>query len=144
MKKEDLITILLGFIPFVIGRIEDYVVTYSYSRYSILLFCIAGSLIWAYLSYISVKKNGSAARTMLLIHIVSVCDLLLLGWQILIMHRHFSGIAGALTQFYFLPWLSPGFTLAFWASSLFPAYCMSFLVMLACSYTGCRLGKRKG
>ena len=144
MKKENVITVLLGFVPFILGWMTNWLLFGNVSVRIIVWFAaLYGPIVWAALSYAACRMLRSVSKTMLLINAVAFIDLLLIYWQEMVRQQYFGGFIGACTQFYYLPWLRWGVLLAIETSTMVPAYFMSFLVMLICSYLGCKMAVKR-
>lgn len=134
--------ILLGLLPFVLGRIEDWAVTTSPVPSAVMgPAAILTLILWGIIAYRANQRLKNTKQVVLSLNLVPFLVLALIFVQRGIL-GHFFGLIGTWCQLYFLPVLIFGFTLTGWIPHIVAAYCASFLLMVAASVVGCKV-KRK-
>lgn len=134
----------LGLIPFAFGSFMNrLMMTRPNNLPPFTLFAVIMLLLWAAIAFFANSRIKSTKKVVICLNLVGFIDLALLGIQELVLRAYWNNLAGALTQFYYLPLLNLGFRLTDWSHTVFSAYCAAFLLMVAASLLGCVLQKRK-
>lgn len=102
MKK--LILIILGMIPFVIGKFfNELMINTNMNDKNMTLFAIAFLVLWFIVGATSRKFSRTLKESVLLSHLGGIVSLLLMFVQVLITGGYFSNVLGLYSQIYFLP-----------------------------------------
>lgn len=142
MKK--IIMIIIGFIPFIIGGILNYIMLKVPTVLPpLLLIGILFLLLWGFGANRLRFHSKNPLTVMVCMNAPAGIVLILLGIQEILLGQYFSNAVGLWTQYFYLPLLSIGYQLTFWSPSVFAAYCASFLLMIVATFIGCRVRYRK-
>lgn len=134
----------LGFVPLLAGVLMDsFLMAFQNTVLPFLLISVASLVGWGVIAFRWEPKVQKTWKLVLFHNLVPAGVFVLICVQQLGMGRFWSGVVGAWSQMFYLPVLNLGYSLTKWSTSLFPAYCASFLLMLIASFVGCQLGKRK-
>ena len=137
-----LLAILLGFIPYGLGRLMDWsMMEYSDTLPPLKLIAFAVLLLWGILAYL-LRFRLTTKDTILFLNVIPALNLLLIAIQELILKAYWPNMLGIMTQLYYLPLLNLSYGLTFWAHTVFPAYCAAFLLMGIVSFLGCEIHKQ--
>ena len=131
MKRKFLI-LLLGCTPFLIGRIQDWLMM-NLLGVPLMLISVLMLLFWGYLSHVSLRMSNYDWKALLLLNAPAAIDLLLVLIQEWGFGAYWMNRIGGYSQRFYLPHLSLGFQLTPWAHSVPPAYIAAFLLMTAAS-----------
>lgn len=141
-----ILLIVLGLLPFALGGLTNWLMvanSYMLPPALLLVISLIALLFWAVLAYVTKKYIRDTKKVMLCLHVVPLIMLLLLGIQELLLHQYWTNFFGMLTQLYYLPLLRLGTILIGWLSaSLFPIYCVAFLLMAVAAFAGCKLQRK--
>ena len=138
MKKAFLcMLVLLGLLPYFLGFYINERALTPIPFFVSLLFLLS----LACIAFLANRMLNDPKAVVIAMNLAAGLDLLLVGFQELILGRYWVGWFGAATQLYYLPVLGLGFSVTPWTHTLFSAYLASFLLMAAASYLGCRLEK---
>lgn len=131
MKRKFLI-LLLGCTPFLIGRIQDWLMM-NLLGVPLMLISVLMLLFWGYLSHVSLRMSNYDWKALLLLNAPAAIDLLLVLIQEWGFGAYWMNRIGGYSQLFYLPHLSLGFRLTPWAHSVPSAYIAAFLLMTAAS-----------
>ena len=138
-----LLLLALGALPLVFGIMQNwYMTTYMDAQPPYKLIALSVLLLWAFIAFLFNKKGGRTKKILICVNFVAAVDLLLLGIQELLLHGYWMNTVGAWSQLFFLPLMNFSFTLTFWSHRVFPAYAMSFVLLLAAALAGCKLREK--
>lgn len=133
----------LGFLPFALGGFMNRAMT-AYETVSLPMIGIMGFVFlffWGAVAFLAKPHFKDGREVVVVLNAAAAIDLILVGFQELILHADWFHFVGRWSQLFYLPLLRIGFTLTSWSSSVFPAYCASFALMVIASALGCRLRK---
>lgn len=140
---KSLSLFVLGFIPFLIGRLLNWrMFADMNSMPPLFVIGLITLAVWFIISYSFFNPTKSLKRTVLLFNLPATLVLILVGIQELILHAYWMNYVGKWTQLFYLPLLNIGFRLTWFSHTVFPAYCASFTLMIAASFLGCYLHKK--
>ena len=146
----DLLTIALGLAPLLVGVVENYLFTLVGEQWPILfqpilLFPVPCLAAWGYAAYRLMRKGKKLPWIVVGMNLIAVADFLLIAYQEQILHAYWGNIAGALTQFYFLPILTLGSYLGnlVFVKTMIWDYLICLLLMIAATFAGCLAAKKK-
>ena len=131
MKRKFLI-LLLGCTPFLIGRVQDWLMM-NLLGVPLMLISVLMLLFWGYLSHVSLRMSNYDWKALLLLNVPAAIDLLLVLIQEWGFGAYWMNRIGGYSQLFYLPLLSLGFRLTPWAHSVPPAYIAAFILMTAAS-----------
>ncbi|MFF2755149.1 hypothetical protein ACFVR1_15530 [Psychrobacillus sp. NPDC058041] len=148
MKK--MILFLLGLIPFVLGFLMNSWLMQNQN--SILPFKLIGIIFlvfWVLVGFITCKFEKTPLKSAVIINLPAFLILLFIMYQEIILGQYWFNIFGMATQFYYLPLLNISsslvgifLSLTPWATQIWSASLIAFLLMFASYYLGCYLKKR--
>lgn len=137
------ILVMLGALPFVFGGIQNwYMLTYMDYLLPYGLISVFFLLIWGCIAFL---LNGNHQRTkqiVVFLNLIAVLDLILIGVQELIFHAYWMNSIGIWSQLFYLSMVKMGSSLTTWSHGIFPAYVVSFILMVAASFAGCKLREK--
>ena len=137
------ILVMLGALPFIAGGIQNwYMLTYVDALLPYGLISVFFLFVWGCVAFL---LNGNGQRTkeiVIFLNLIAVLDLLLIGVQELIFHAYWMNSIGLWSQLFYLPIVNLGFSLTTWSHRVFPAYVVSFVLMVAVSFAGCKLREK--
>jgi len=138
--------LLFGCLPFFLGRLLDWSLwTIFYQTGFPVPFwvvCAVSLFLWGLLAWCVCRCSGGRWLGLILLNLPAFVTLLLLGIQEVILHAYWMNAAGIWTQMFYLPFIGVGFVLTSWSSSVFSAYCASFLLMVFFSALGYLIRRR--
>ena len=137
--------LIAGAIPFVLGSIQNKLMMYFSNE--VLPFYLMGALFWVFWGLLAFgfhRKMEDTKKVVVLLNLIAAIDLLLLSVQELIVHAYWMNRIGVWSQLFYLPMIKIGFTLADWSHTVFSAYAVSFVLMIAASVLGCRISVSYG
>lgn len=135
-----------GLLPLLIGVVQNRIMAAGFVRgvFLMSLVCLAA---WGGLAFLLSDKDSGPAVQAFCLCTVGLLVLLLLMYQELVLGAYWGSAAGHLTQFYFLPFLSAAFTVTNLLANgygMWLAFTVSWLGMLAVSWLGCSMKRRRG
>ena len=130
--KFKLFIFLLGCSPFLLGRIQDWLMM-SLLGVPLLFLSVLMLLFWGYLSHLSLNLMNSDWKALILLNTPATIDLLLVLVQEWLVGAYWMNRIGGYSQLFYLPLLSFGFQLTPWAHTVSPAYIAAFLLMAGTS-----------
>ena len=137
------ILVVLGALPFVIGGIQNwYMLTYMDSVLPFGLISVSFFLVWGCIAFFLNSNRQRTKEIVIFLNLIAALDLLLVGIQELIFHAYWMNVIGAWSQLFYLPMVNLGFRLTNWSHSVFPAYAVSFVLMVVLSFAGCKLKEK--
>ena len=137
------ILVVLGALPFVIGGIQNwYMLTYMDSVLPFGLISVSFFLGWGCIAFFLNSNRQRTKEIVIFLNLIAALDLLLVGIQELIFHAYWMNVIGAWSQLFYLPMVNLGFRLTNWSHSVFPAYAVSFVLMVVFSFAGCKLKEK--
>lgn len=140
----NILIFILGALPFFFGGILNWIMTiYSDNIPPYVIIGFLFLLFWGIITYLLKSKIRNTKKVVILLNTIAAIDLLLLGIQELVIHAYWMNVIGVWSQMFYLPLLNIGFKLTSWSHTLFSAYCVSFVLMAAASFLGCRLSVGK-
>ena len=135
--------IALGALPFALGGLLNW---YMLTHQGAFLLWSLGSvlflLIWGGLGFLLNWKHDQAKKVTLFLNLIPLIVLLLVAVQELILGAYWGSFIGIWSQHFYLPLMGLGFIFTGWSSSVFPAYVISFLLMVGTSFVGASLRER--
>ncbi len=135
-----ILLILLGALPYLIGGLlNQYLLSATDDFPSLGLIAFVFLLFWAALACLCNRKGEHTRQVFLCMNVIPTVNLLLIGFQELILHRYWLNIVGAYCQHYFLPVLTWGFRLSNWSSKTFAAFAVCYGLMALAAWLGCKL-----
>lgn len=139
--------VAVGLLPFLLGGLLNwYIMTYTESLPPLFLIGVLFLVFWGVVAFFAFRALGSVAKVVIPLNAVGFIVLFLVWIQEIVLHGYWQNAVGLWTQYYYLPLLQLGDflpTLIFRGSHLFfDAYAPAFLLMLAVSFAGCKIGKR--
>lgn len=139
-----ILLVLLGGLPFAVGGALNYMILSSSDALPPLFLIGIGWLaLWGTIAFLIKLFKEDEKEIVIWLNLVAAVVLALVALQELILHAYWSNFVGVWSQFYYLPLLNLGFTLTSWSSSVFPAYVVSFGLMVAATVVGCRMRGKK-
>ncbi len=138
---ERMRPLILGLVPFPVGRVMDWMLVTASVRLPLGLIGIGMLVLWCFIAYWCYGRVGRTVKTVFWLNLPALAVLVLLGVQTLVFHAYWGNLAGAWTQLFYLPLLTLGFTLTAWSDTMFPVYCAGFLLLAAAAVLGCRIKK---
>ncbi len=142
MKYKNLLLILFGFIPLMLGFLINWLIMNFQT--TIIPFNIIGYIFlifWFFLGFISYKFQKNIAFSLSLIHLPIFLALILNLYQEIILGEYFSNTLGICTQFFFLPTLN--ISVSFLTNYLWQSYIVGFIFMCFSYYAGYLFKKRQ-
>lgn len=146
MKKKMIAFILvvlfvvLGALPFAVGGIQNwYMLTYMDSALPFRLIPVLFLLVWGCIAFFLNGKRQTTKKIVICLNLIAAIDLMLLGAQELILHAYWLNVIGRYSQYFYLPMITLGFRLTKQFLHVFPAYAVSFILMVGASFIGCKL-----
>lgn len=139
-KTTNVFMVITGAIPFVLGGIQNKLMMVL--SYEVLPFYLLAALFWLFwgvLAFFFYQKVKNTKTIVVLLNAVAAVDLLLLGIQEFIVQAYWMNVVGSWSQLFYLPLIKVGFTLANWSHTMFTAYVVSFILMVAASILGCKI-----
>ncbi len=138
------ILLLLGFTPFVLGRLLDWVITVGFPNtvFPFLLIGLVMLFVWFLFAFYFGRYAQTTMQAIVLLNLPALFVLVMLGIQELVLGYYWLNAVGLYTQLFYLPFFRTGIMLTSWSSSIFLAYCASFIVMLTVSFLGCKIYQR--
>jgi len=145
MKKKLMITltITLGALPFIVGGLQNwYMLSHADSLLPYRLISVFFLLVWGCIAFVLKGNHQRTKEIVIFLNLIAALDLLLIGVQELIFHAYWMNSIGGWSQLFYLPMINLGFGLTNWSHSVFPAYVMSFALMVVASFVGCILREK--
>ena len=137
-----ILLVILGAIPYLLGYAMNwYMMEHMDALLPFKWIAVLFLLFWGLLAFLCNRKGAHSKQVILFLNLFAALNLVLLGVKEVILGAYWSNWLGLVTQFFYLPILNLGFGLSSWFSSVFVAYVVCFLLMVAFSYAGCRLRK---
>ena len=134
------ILVMLGALPFVVGAIQNwYMLTYMESLIPYGLISVFFLLVWGCIAFLLKGNHQRTRKIVVFLNLIAVLDLLLIGVQELVFRAYWMNSIGLWSQLFYLPMVNLGFSLTTWSHSVFSAYVVSFILMVATSFAGCKL-----
>lgn len=134
---------IIGALPFILGGLQNrFMLKYIDFTLPYTLIAVLFLLLWGAVAFFIKKFHRSTAKTLFFLNFIAAADLILIAAQELIFHCYWMNFLGKWSQFFFLPVLNMGVRFTPWSHSIFTAYAVSFILMLAASLVGCRLRGR--
>ena len=148
MKR--ILLIIIGLIPLPLGFLLNHCMMNSNSNLPTLLISIVMLVIWFFISMVSARFVSSKIETIILLNASAFLILLLNLFQEYIIGHYFMNYIGVSTQFFYLPFLSLGFTITSGISSLLAsilytttlAYIVVFMCLILVTWLGRKVGER--
>ncbi len=143
MKQTAQIGIALaGCLPFLLGRMIRY---WHFFRWPILYLFVAAVflLLWAGIAFFFRSMTGDTLSVLLPLNAAAAVVLLLLALQQLFFGHFWYNAIGHYTQSFYEPLYGMIRLFLFRPTSYFTSYFICFVLMVAASYAGCRMGKRR-
>jgi len=138
-----MIAIIVGALPFVVGGIQNwYMLTYMDSILPYGMISVFFLIVWGCAAFLLNGNHQNTKKIVVFLNLIAVIDLLLIGAQELIFHAYWMNSIGVWSQLFYLPMVNLGFSLTIWSHSVFPAYVVSFILMVAASFAGCNLREK--
>lgn len=138
-----MIAIIVGALPFVVGGIQNwYMLTYMDSILPYGMISVFFLFVWGCVAFLLNGNHQNTKKIVVFLNLIAVIDLLLIGAQELIFHAYWMNSIGVWSQLFYLPMVNLGFSLTIWSHSVFPAYVVSFILMVAASFAGCNLREK--
>lgn len=140
MRVKNVLTIITGAIPFVVGSILNRaLIEQSDSVLPLLRIGLLFLSFWGIVAFVFQNRMKNAKRVVVLLNAIAAIDLLLLGIQELVIHAYWGNVIGGWSQLFYLPVIKIGFLLTNWSHTVFSAYVVSFVLMIVVSVLGCRI-----
>lgn len=134
------IYVVLGALPFVVGGIQNwYMLTYMDSVLPYGMISVSFLLGWGCIAFLLKGNRQRTEKIVIFQNLIAVLNLLLIGVQELILHAYWMNIIGLWSQLFYLPMINLGSRITTWSHSVFPAYAVSFILMVGASFAGCKL-----
>lgn len=143
MRK--MLLLLLGFMPFLFGRLLNWAMMTVFIDITLPYFFIGviTMAIWFLFSYFFCNATNTHTQAVVLLNLPAAFVLILVGIQELVLHSYWMNPVGMWTQMFYLPLLNIGFRLTRGLESMFSAQCACFILMIAVSYFGCYVRKKR-
>ena len=129
--KKKLLILLLGCTPFLIGRLQDWMMMNFFPPLLLISFLML--LLWGVFSHLSLRMMEGKKQSLLLLNTPAVIVLILILVQEWIFGAYWLNFIGVYTQMFYLPLISLGYRLTFWAHTVVPAYIAAFILMVLTS-----------
>lgn len=140
MRVKNVLTIITGAIPFVVGSILNRaLIEQSDSVLPLILIGLLFLSFWGIVAFVFQNGMKNAKRVVVSLNAIATIDLLLLGIQELVIHAYWGNVIGGWSQLFYLPVIKIGFLLTNWSHTVFSAYVVSFVLMIVVSVLGCRI-----
>lgn len=140
MRVKNVLTIITGAIPFVVGSILNRaLIEQSDSVLPLILIGLLFLSFWGIVAFVFQNSMKNAKRVVVSLNAIATIDLLLLGIQELVIHAYWGNVIGGWSQLFYLPVIKIGFLLTNWSHTVFSAYVVSFVLMIVVSVLGCRI-----
>ena len=133
---------LLGLTPFLLGWSLDKIMLLGILP-PLFWLSFAMLALWFWFGRLACRGSGSPFPALLLLNLPAALVLILVLIQELIRGAYWFNPVGLLSQLFYLPMLNLSFTFTAWASRVWPAYVLSFLLMTGASLLGCRSLNRR-
>lgn len=135
-----------GLLPLLIGVVQNRIMTAGFVRgvFLMSLVCLAA---WGWLAFLLSDKDSGQVVQAFCLCTVGLLVLLLLMYQELVLGAYWGGAAGLLPQLYFLPFLSAAIMVTNLLANgcgMWLVFAVSWLGMLAASWLGCYMKRRRG
>ena len=138
-----ILAFVFGALPFLIGCIQNwYMLTYVDTVLPYGLISFAVLLLWGCIAFLLNTRYQKTKVIVISLNLIAAFNLVLLGIQELVFHAYWANSLGRLTQYFYLPMLSFGFSLTNWSHRVFTACVASFALMIAVSMLGCKLREK--
>lgn len=135
-----ILLVILGAIPYLLGYAMNwYMMEYADTVLPFRWISVLFLLFWGLLAFLCNRKGAHSKQVICFLNLFAALNLVLLGVQEVILGAYWSNSLGLITQFFYLPVLNLGFGLSSCSSSVFVAYVVCFILMVAASYVGCRV-----
>ena len=136
--------LLLGGLPFAIGGWLNHIMLSSSNTLPPLFFIgIVCLILWGFIAFVAKSFIEENKEIVIRLNLIAAVVLVLVTVQEVVLHAYWFNFVGVWSQLYYLPLLNVGFTLTSWSSSVFPAYVVSFGLMVAATVVGCRMRGKK-
>ena len=129
--KEKLLVLLMGCSPFLIGRLQDFVMMNTFIPLTFIS-CLM-LLLWGGFGMLSLSLMNDRKTALLLLNTPAAVVLLLILVQEWVVGAYWFNFVGTYTQMFYLPLISLGFRLTFWADTVVPAYIAAFILLILTS-----------
>lgn len=129
--KEKLLVLLMGCSPFLIGRLQDFMMMNTFIPLTFIS-CLM-LLLWGGFGMLSLNLMNERKTALLLLNTPAAVVLLLILVQEWVVGAYWFNFVGTYTQMFYLPFISLGFRLVFWADTAVPAYIASFILLILTS-----------
>ena len=129
--KEKLLVLLMGCSPFLIGRLQDFVMMNTFIPLTFIS-CLM-LFLWGGFGMLSLSLMNERKTSLLLLNTPAAVVLLLILVQEWIVGAYWFNFVGTYTQMFYLPFISLGFRLTFWADTVVPAYIAAFILLILTS-----------
>lgn len=155
-----ILLITLGLIPLLPGGIMYLLLVINDNQVSGTIHVIITLLtliLWGVPAYIAKRRTNSTAKTILLLHVIPLINLLLLGIQEFVLNHYWTNFLGTLTQIYIFPFAricgilngrlaallhDPCGGTHWFGATVFATGLWAFLMMLAAAFIGCKINKK--
>lgn len=135
--------LIIGALPFILGGLQNwFMLRYMDFPLPYALIAVLFLLLWGVVAFFIKKFHRSTAKTLFFLNFIAAADMILVAIQELFIHSYWMGPLGKWSQLFYLPLLNLGVRFTTWSHNVFAAYAVSFLLMLAASFVGCRLRDR--
>lgn len=129
--KEKLLVLLMGCSPFLIGRLQDFVMMNTFIPLTFIS-CLM-LLLWGGFGVLALRFMNERKTSLLLLNTPAAVVLLLILVQEWVVGAYWFNFVGTYTQMFYLPFISLGFRLVFWADTVVPAYIAAFILLILTS-----------
>ena len=139
-----ILLVLLGGLPFAVGGwLNQSILASSDTLPPLFLIGIGCLVLWGLIAFGARFFIEDEREVVIRLNLIAAVVLVLVAIQEVILHAYWSNIVGVWSQFYYLPLLNLGFTLTRWSSSVFPAYVVSFGLMIGATVVGGRMREKR-
>lgn len=134
--------VLAGCLPFLLGRTVN---RWWGMRWLLVYVFVAAAflLLWAGIAFIFRGMTGNTASVVLPLNAVGAVVLVLIAIQQLFFGHFWYNSIGHYTRAFYAPLYRLARLITFRPMSWFVTYCICFALMVAASYIGCRMGRRR-
>lgn len=136
----DILILLIGFLPLIIGLLESWLMMNHIEVLpDLMVIGIVFFVLWGVVAFFASQKTKSIPKFLLLMNAVPALVLVLLAVQVFVFGGYWPNVIGAWSQHFYLPTLSLSVLITRSWDFPFWAYTFSFVGMVIASATGCGL-----
>ena len=134
---------ILGALPYALGYMQNqFMLNNADTLLPYRLISIFFLLLWGLIAFLLNSSGRRTKEIVIFMNLLAAVDLLLVGIQELYLHAYWPDFVGLWSQLFYLPVINLSFRLTTWSSGVFVAYALSFVLMAAASFFGCKLREK--